>query len=414
MSKRRVVITGLGTINALGNNVQETWDNLVAGNSGVGNITRFEITEDYSTRIAAEIKDFDPKEHFDRKHLKKMDTYTQYALYAARQAMEDSGLNNTEFDHDRAGVIAGSGIGGMLTFENEVRKLVKSGPKRISPFFVPKMISNIGVAEIAIEHNLRGINFNVTSACASANHALGTAMRHIQYGDADIILSGGAEGAVTPLTVAGFSAMKALSTRNDDPQKACRPFDKERDGFIMAEGAGILVLEELEHALNRGAKIYAELIGYGATSDAFHITAPAEKGEGGARAAANAIKDAGIRPEEVDYVNAHGTSTPLNDKNETALYKTVFGEHAYNLKVNSTKSMLGHTLGAAGGIEAIACLKSIETGIIHPTVNYENPDPECDLNYVPNKAIECEVNVALSNSLGFGGHNGVVIFRKYK
>jgi 3-oxoacyl-[acyl-carrier-protein] synthase II len=276
------------------------------------------------------------------------------------------------------------------------------------------MISNIGVAEIAIEHNLRGINFNVTSACASANHALGTAFRHIQYGDADIILSGGAEGAVTPLTVAGFSAMKALSTRNDEPQKACRPFDKERDGFIMAEGAGILVLEELEHALKRGAKIYAEIIGYGATSDAFHITAPADKGEGGARAAANAIKDAGIRPEEVDYVNAHGTSTPLNDKNETALYKTVFGEHAYKLKVNSTKSMLGHTLGAAGGIEAIACLKSIETSIIHPTINYENADPECDLNYVPNEAIECDVKIALSNSLGFGGHNGVVIFRKYK
>ena len=413
MGKRRVVITGMGTINAVGHNVEETWKNLIAGKSGIGKISRFELTEEYASRIAAEIKNYDPKEHFDRKRIKKLDPYTQYALIAARQALENAGLINAEFDHDRAGVIMGSGIGGMLTFEEESAKFILKGPKRVSPFFVPKMISNIGVAEIAIDFNLRGINFNTVSACASANHALGTAFRTIQYGDADIIVSGGAEGAVTPLTVAGFSAMKALSTRNDEPEKACRPFDKERDGFIMAEGAGVLVLEELEHAQKRGAKIYAEIIGYGASCDAFHITAPAENGEGGARAAIQAIKDAGIKPEDIDYVNAHGTSTPLNDKNETAMYKTVFGDYAYKVKINSTKSMIGHTLGAAAGIEAIVCCKTIESGIIHPTINQEVPDPECDLDYVPNKAINHEVKIALSNSLGFGGHNSVLIFKKF-
>lgn len=413
MYKRRVVITGLGTINAVGHTVDETWLNLVSGKNGIGLITKFELSDEYASHIAAEIKNYDAKEHFDRKKIKKMDTYTQYALIAAREALNDSGLLKVDFDHDRTGVIAGSGIGGMITFENEAFKFVKSGPKRVSPFFVPKMISNIGVAEIAIEFNLRGINFNITSACASANHALGTAFRSIQYGDADIILSGGAEGAVTPLTLAGFSSMKALSTRNNEPEKACRPFDKERDGFIMAEGSGFLVLEELGHAQKRNAGIYAEIIGYGASCDAYHITAPAEKGEGGARAAFAAIKDAGIKPEDVDYINAHGTSTPLNDKNETAMYKTVFGDHAYKLKINSTKSMTGHTLGAAAGIEAIVCCKSIETGKLHPTLNYEIPDPDCDLDYVPNETIDLNVNIALSNSLGFGGHNGVVIFKKF-
>jgi len=413
MGKRRVVITGLGTINAVGHNVNETWENLIAGKCGIGTISRFELTEDYASRIAGEIKNYDPKEHFDRKRIKKLDPYTQYALIAAKQALEDADLINAKFDHDRAGVIMGSGIGGMLTFEQESSKFILKGPKRVSPFFVPKMISNIGVAEIAIDFNLRGINFNTVSACASANHALGTAFRTIQYGDADIIVSGGAEGAVTPLTVAGFSAMKALSTRNDEPEKACRPFDKERDGFIMAEGAGVLVLEELKHAQKRGAKIYAEIVGYGATSDAFHITAPAENGEGGARAAIQAIKDAGIKPEEVDYVNAHGTSTPLNDKNETAMFKTVFGNYAYRVKINSTKSMIGHALGAAAGIEGIVCCKTIKSGIIHPTINQEVADPECDLDYVPNKAIKHDVKIAISNALGFGGHNSVIVFKKY-
>jgi len=305
-----------------------------------------------------------------------------------------------------------TGIGGMESFEIEAVKLSQKGPKRISPFFIPKMIANIASAEIAIKYNFRGLNFNIASACASANHALGTAFRSLQYGDADIMLAGGSEASVTPLSVAGFSAMKALSTRNDEPLKACRPFDKERDGFVMAEGAGILVLEELEHAKKRGAKIYAEIVGYGATCDAFHVTAPAENGEGGARAMQLALNDAKITADKIDYINAHGTSTPLNDKNETAAIKTVFGKHAKNLKVNSTKSMTGHTLGAAAGIEAIACCKSLETGKIHPTTNYENPDPECDLDYVPNKAIEHKVDYALSNSLGFGGHNGVIIFKK--
>ncbi len=409
---RRIVITGLGTFTAIGKNTNETWENLLAGKSGIGKISNFEITDDYAAQIAGEIKDFDPKDHFERKSIKKMDRYTMLALIAAKEAMEDSGLLETEFNHDKAGVMVATGIGGMESFEIEAVKLSQKGPKRISPFFIPKMIANIASAEIAIKYNFRGLNFNIASACASANHALGTAFRSLQYGDADIMLAGGSEASVTPLSVAGFSAMKALSTRNDEPLKACRPFDKERDGFVMAEGAGILVLEELEHAKKRGAKIYAEIVGYGATCDAFHVTAPAENGEGGARAMQLALNDAKITADKIDYINAHGTSTPLNDKNETAAIKTVFGKHAKNLKVNSTKSMTGHTLGAAAGIEAIACCKSLETGKIHPTTNYENPDPECDLDYVPNKAIEHKVDYALSNSLGFGGHNGVIIFKK--
>ncbi len=410
---RRIVVTGLGAFTPIGKNTNETWKNLLAGKSGIGKISNFEITDDYAAQIAGEIKDFDPKNHFDRKAIKKMDRYTMLALIAAKEAMEDSGLLETEFNHDKAGVMVATGIGGMESFEIEAVKLSQKGPKRISPFFIPKMIANIASAEIAIKYNFRGLNFNIASACASANHALGTAFRSLQYGDADIMLAGGSEASVTPLSVAGFSAMKALSTRNDEPLKACRPFDKERDGFVMAEGAGILVLEELEHAKKRGAKIYAEIVGYGATCDAFHVTAPAENGEGGARAMQLALNDAKITADKIDYINAHGTSTPLNDKNETAAIKTVFGEHAYKLKVNSTKSMTGHTLGAAAGIEAMACCKSLETGKIHPTINYENPDLNCDLNYVPNKAIEHKVSYALSNSLGFGGHNGVIIFKKH-
>ncbi|MCK4652849.1 MAG: beta-ketoacyl-ACP synthase II [Candidatus Cloacimonetes bacterium] len=413
MDSRRVVITGLGTLNAVANTVDETWEKLLAGKSGIDHIKNFEITEEYSSRIAGEVKNLNTDEYFDRKRLKRLDRFAIYALIASKQAINDSGLLNTEFNHDCAGVIIASGIGGMETFESETYKMFKSGPKRISPFFIPKMIANIASAEVAIEFNFRGINFNIASACASANHALGTSYRSIQYGDADIMFCGGTEASVTPLSVGGFCAMRALSTRNDDPQKASRPFDKERDGFIMAEGAAVLVLEEMEHALKRGAKIYAEIVGYGASCDAFHITAPAENGEGGARAMKMAIDDAGLKPEEIDYINAHGTSTPLNDKNETAALKTVFGDHAYKLKISSTKSMVGHMLGAAAGIEAIACIKSIETGKIHPTINQENPDPECDLDYVPNKAIDYNVNVALSNSLGFGGHNGVTIFKKF-
>ena len=413
MNKRRIVITGMGTINALGHNVDETWKNLLAGKSGVDHITNFEITDEYTSRIAGEIKNYDPKKYFERKKLKKMDPYTQYALIASKEAIEDSGLINADFNHDRAGVIVSSGIGGMLTFEEEAYKMERKGPKRISPFFIPKMISNIASAEIAIEFDLRALNFNISSACASANHAIGTAYRSIQYGDADIMITGGAEGSVTPLAVAGFCSMRALSTRNDEPQKACRPFDKDRDGFIMAEGGGVIVLEEMEHALNRGAKIYAEVVGYGASCDAYHITAPSENGEGGARAMQMAIDDAGISPDKIDYINAHGTSTPLNDPTETTAIKTILGEHARKVKISSTKSMTGHTLGAAAGIEAIVCCKSITTGKLHPTINYENPDPACDLDYIPNESIEMEVNYTLSNSLGFGGHNGVVIFKNF-
>ncbi len=412
MNKRRVVITGMGTINAVGHNVEETWTSLLEGKSGVARITNFDISA-YPAQIAGEIKNYDPIEHFDRKTIGKLDNYTQFAIIAARQAIKDSGFLESSFDPDRAGVITGAGIGGMLTFEEEARKLIEHGPRRVSPFFIPKMISNIAAASIAIEFKLKGINFNCVSACASANHAIGTSFRTIQYGDADIIVSGGTEAAVTPLSIAGFCSLKALSTRNDEPQKACRPFDKDRDGFIMAEGAGMLVLEELEHALKRNAKIYGEIVGYGATDDAFHITAPAENGEGGARAMIMAIKDAGIKPENIDYINAHGTSTQLNDKNETIAIKTVFGEHAKKVTINSTKSMIGHSLGAAAAIEAIVCCLSIKDQKVHPTINIENPDPECDLDYNPYGVKEMDIEYTLSNSLGFGGHNGVIIIKKY-
>lgn len=413
MAKRRVVITGIGAITPVGHNVAETWENLLQGKSGIGMITHFDTTG-LPVRIAAEIKNFNPEEHFDHKEVKKLDLYTQYSMIAAREAVKDSGFTTTDFDPTRAGVITGAGIGGILTLEEEAVNCHVKGPRRISPFFIPKMIGNIAAAHISIEHNLKGINFNVMSACASANHALGTALRSIQYGDADIIVSGGAEAAVSPLAVGGFSAMRALSTRNDDPETASRPFDAERDGFVMSEGAAFLVLEELEHALARGAKIYAELAGYGATGDAYHITAPAEGGEGSSRAMLMAMKDAGMQPTDIDYINAHGTSTPLNDKGETQSIKTTFGDYAYQVKVNSTKAMVGHMLGAAAAIEAIVCTKTIETGLIHPTVNLINRDPNCDLNYTPNTAIEFTVNAALSNSLGFGGHNSAIIIKRYQ
>ncbi|MCB5234481.1 MAG: beta-ketoacyl-ACP synthase II [Candidatus Cloacimonetes bacterium] len=413
MMKRRVVITGIGAITPVGHSAQETWQSLVDGVCGTGLITRFD-TEGLPVRIAAEVKDYEPEKHFDHKEARRIDLYTQFAMIAAREAVKDAKLETGNFVPERVGVITGAGIGGILTFEEECIKCHTAGPRRISPFFIPKMIGNIAAAHISIEHNFKGINFNVMSACASANHALGTAMRAIQYGDADIILSGGTEAAVTPLAVGGFSSMRALSTRNDDPKTASRPFDKERDGFVMSEGAAILVLEELEHAKKRGARIYGELKGYGATGDAFHITAPTEDGEGSSRAMQMAIADAGLKPEDIDYINAHGTSTPLNDKGETQSIKTVFGERAYKIKINSTKSMVGHMLGAAAGLEAIACVKSIETGIIHPTMNLVNPDPECDLDYTPNKAVKHTVNAALSNSLGFGGHNSAIIITRYE
>jgi len=413
MTKRRVVITGMGAITPVGHNVTQTWQSLINGVSGVAMITRFDASG-LPSQIAAEVKNYNPEEHFDHKEVKKLDLYTQFAMIAAREAVNDAGITPGSFDPDRVGVITGAGIGGILTFEEECIKCINQGPRRISPFFIPKMIGNIAAAHISIEHNFKGINFNVMSACASANHAIGTSMRAIQYGDADIIISGGTEAAVTPLAVGGFTSMRALSTRNDDPKAASRPFDAQRDGFVMSEGSAIIVLEELEHAKARGAKIIAELAGYGATGDAYHITAPTEDGEGSTRAILMAIKDAGMTINDIDYINAHGTSTPLNDKGETQAIKTAFGERAYQIKINSTKSMVGHMLGAAAATEAIACIKTIETGIIHPTINLVNPDPDCDLDYVPNCAQKLEVNAALSNSLGFGGHNSSIVIKRYQ
>ncbi len=411
--KKRVVITGMGALSPVGNNVEETWQSLIDGKGGIGLITRFDAS-DLPAKIAAEVKDFNPEEHFEPNQIRKLDLYTQFALVAAREAVKDAKiLEDEKIDKDRVGVITGVGIGGILTFEEECIKSYTRGPRRISPFFIPKMIGNIAAAHIAIENGFKGPNFNVMSACASANHALGTALRTIQYGDADIVISGGTEAAVTALAVGGFCAMRALSTRNDDPETASRPFDTDRDGFVMSEGAAYLVLEDLEHALARGAHIYAEVAGYGATDDAFHITAPTDDGEGSSRAMLAAIHDAGMKPEDVQYINAHGTSTPLNDKGETQSIKAVFGDHAYKLKINSSKSMVGHMLGAAAGIEAIVCVKTIETGIVHPTINLINPDPLCDLDYTPHKAVEAKVDVALSNSLGFGGHNAALIIKRY-
>ncbi len=410
--KRRVVITGLGAVTPVGLNVADLWENLLSGRSGISLIEKFDTT-DFTSKIAGEIKNFNAEDYFDKKEIKKLDLYTQFALVAAREAMKDAGLNPGSYNPDRAGCVMGAGIGGIWTFQEETEKFFNKGAKRVSPFFIPKMISNIAAGHIAIENNLKAINFNVVSACASANHAIGTSLRSIQYGDADIIITGGAEGAVNPMAMAGFCAMKALSTRNDEPNRASRPFDMERDGFVMSEGAGMIVLEEMEHALARGAKIYAELAGYGASCDAYHVTAPAEGGEGSARAIAFAINDAGLNPADIDYVNAHGTSTPLNDKNETSAIKTVFGESIANLSINSTKSMVGHMLGAAAGIEAIVCCLSIRDNKIHATLNYENPDPECDLNYTPNKSIDKEVRAAVSNSLGFGGHNSAIVIKKF-
>lgn len=412
-NKRRVVVTGIGTLNALAHTVEETWEKLIAGETGIGLITRFD-TENLTSKIAAEVKGYNGEDYFDSKTIKRMDLYTQYAMVAGKKALEDSGALEIDYNPDLFGVILGAGIGGITTFTEEAYKMFEYGPRRISPFFIPKMISNIAAADLSIKYNLKGVNYTCVSACASANHAMGSALRAIQYGDADIILTGGSEAAITPLAMGGFCSMRALSTRNDEPEKACRPFDKGRDGFVMGEGAALLVFEEREQALNRGAKIYAEVIGFGCTSDSYHITAPDPQGDGTARAIKHALKDANIQPADVDYVNAHGTSTPLNDKTETLAIRTVFGEHADSLKVNSTKSMLGHSLGAAAGLEAMACIMTINTGIIHPTLNYEEPDPECDLDYVPNKAVEHKVKIAISNSLGFGGHNSVLVLKKHE
>ncbi len=414
---RRVVITGLGAITPLGQTVKETWENLVKGKSGVGYIDRFD-TSSLPVKIAAQIRNFDPLKRLSQKEagvpIKKLDLFSIYALWAADEAIEDSALLRGPFDPDRVGVIIASGIGGVETLEREIIVGYTKGYDRISPYLVPMMIPDMASGLIAIKYRFKGPNYCTVSACASSAHAIGDAFRLIRYGDADVMIVGGSEAPIIPTAVAGFSSMKALSTRNEEPEKASRPFDRDRDGFVMGEGAAVLVLEEYEHAMRRGAKIYAELVGYGATADAYHITAPCVDGEGAVKCMLRALEDAKLSPDEVDYINAHGTSTKLNDAVETLAIKKVFGERAYKIPVSSTKSMIGHLLGAAGAIEALATIMTIHTGIIHPTINYENPDPECDLDYVPNEARKKEVNVAISNSFGFGGHNVCLAFKKFE
>jgi len=411
--RRRVVVTGIGAVTPIGLSVEEFWNALITGKSGVDYITYFD-TRDYDTKIAAEVKNFDPLKFIDRKTVQRMDLFTQFAMAATAMAVEDARLPLDKLDHERVGVIYGSGIGGMWTYHRQQETVYQyGGPQRISPFFVPMMISDIAAGYIAMRYSFKGPNYATTSACATSAHAIADAMMIIQRGDADVVVTGGSEAAICPMGVGGFNAMKALSTRNDEPQKASRPFDAQRDGFVIGEGAGTLILEELNHALSRGARIYAELAGVGLTADAYHITQPAPGGEGAVRAMRLALKDANLRPEDVDYINAHGTSTPPNDRTETQAIKTAFGDHAYKLLVSSTKSMTGHLLGAAGAVEAIVSILSIVNNEAPPTINYEFPDPECDLNYVPNKPIKKNINVAMSNAFGFGGHNATLIFKRF-
>ena len=409
----RVVITGMGVLAPNGNNVSEYWNALTAGQSGIDHITHFDTT-DFPVKISGELSNFDPEQHFERKEVRKLDPFTAYALVASNEAIRMSGLDAGGFDSERAGVMLGCGIGGITTLLEEHVVLRNRGARRVSPFFVTKLIANIAGGQIAIKWDLQGSNQTVNSACASATDAIGLALRVIQSGTADIMVAGGTEASIRDLPLAGFSKIRALCNTADPPQSASRPFDKDRNGFIMGEGAGILVLETEEHAKSRGATILGELAGYGATNDAFHVTQPAEGGAGAVKAMQLAIEDAGAKPEEVDYINAHGTSTPYNDKNETVAIKTVFGDHARKLKISSTKSMTGHLLGASGVIEAIAALKAIEKQIVPPTINYMTPDPDCDLDYVPNTAEETQVNSVLSNTFGFGGHNAVVFMRKWQ
>ena len=409
----RVVVTGMGALAPNGNSVSEYWDALTAGQSGIDHITYFDTT-DFPVKIAGEVSNFDPEQYFERKEVRKLDPFSVYALVASNEAIKMSGLDAGGFDPQRAGVMLGCGIGGITTLLAEHVVLQNRGARRISPFFVTKLIANIAGGQIAIKWDLQGPNQTVTSACASATDAIGLALRLIQSGSADIMVAGGTEASICDLPLAGFSTIRALCNAADPPQSASRPFDKDRGGFVMGEGAGILVLETEEHAVSRGATILGELAGYGSTNDAFHVTQPAEGGAGAVKAMQLAIEDAGAEPEEVDYINAHGTSTPYNDKNETAAIKTVFGDHARKLKISSTKSMTGHLLGASGGIEAIASLKAIEKQTIPPTINYTTPDPDCDLDYVPNTAEETQVNSVLSNTFGFGGHNAVVFMRKWQ
>ncbi|BDV43191.1 3-oxoacyl-[acyl-carrier-protein] synthase 2 [Geotalea uraniireducens] len=408
---RRVVVTGVGAVSPLGTGNQKNWEALAAGKSGINLITRFDAS-DLPVRIAGEVKDFNAEEYIDKKEVKKMDLFIQYAMGAAHYAMEDSGLQITEENAERVGVLVGAGLGGLPTIEKYHSALLEGGYKKISPFFIPMLIINLAPGHISIKYGAKGPNLSSVSACATGTHSIGDAYHIIKRGDADAMIAGGTESTVTPLGIGGFSVMKALSTRNDSPTEASRPFEKSRDGFVLAEGAGIVVLEEYEAAKKRGAKIYAEVIGYGLTGDAYHLTAPAPEGEGAARCMKMALANAGVRPEEIDYINAHGTSTPFNDFFETQAIKRVFGDHAKKLMVSSTKSMTGHLLGAAGGVEAVFTMMAMDKGVVPPTINYQEADPECDLDYVPNTARDAKITCAISNTFGFGGTNASLLFRK--
>lgn len=412
MTKKRVVVTGVGAVTPVGNDIETSWNNIKAGKSGVGPLTRLNADE-YPAKVAAEVKDFNIEEYLEKKDARKMDRFTHFAVASALMAVKDAKLEFTDDNAHRIGVWVGSGIGGMETFENQFETFLNRGYRRVSPFFVPMMIPDMAAGQVSITLGAKGVNSCTVTACATGTNSIGDAFKVIQRGDADVMISGGAEAPITRMSVAGFCANTALST-NPDPQTASRPFDKNRDGFVIGEGAGLVVLEELEHALARGAHIYAEIVGYGSTGDAYHITAPAPAGEGGARAMKMALDDGGLTPEDIDYINAHGTSTDYNDKFETLAVKEVFGEHAYKLAISSTKSMTGHLLGAAGGVEAIFSILAIQDSILPPTINYETPDPECDLDYVVNEAREREIKAVMSNSLGFGGHNATIVFKKYQ
>lgn len=409
---RRVVVTGLGAITPIGNNVEEFWSSLKEKKVGFGPITYFD-TADYKAKLAAQVKDFDPKKHMDPKAAKRMEQFCQFAVIATKEALEDAGIDMEKEDPFRVGVSVGSGIGSLQSIEREYKKLLEKGPGRVNPLLVPLMISNMAAGNVSIQFGLKGKCINVVTACATGTHSIGEAFRSIQYGEADVMVAGGAEASITPIGVAGFTALTALST-SEDPLRASIPFDAERNGFVMGEGAGIVVLESLEHAQERGAKIYAELAGYGATCDAYHITSPAEDGSGAAKAMEVAIADAGLKPEDVDYINAHGTSTHHNDLFETKAIKLALGDHAKKVKINSTKSMIGHLLGAAGGVEFITCVKSIEDGFVHATAGLSVDDPECDLDYVKGDGVAMDVNCAISNSLGFGGHNSTLLVKKFR
>lgn len=410
--KRRVVVTGLGVVTPVGIGNKCFWQNICDGKSGISRVTHFNV-DDYPTRIGAEVLDFQPSDYLDRKEVRRMDRFCQFAVAAAMIALKDAAIDTAVINGERAGVSVGSGIGGIYTIEEQMKVLYEKGPRRISPFLVPMLIANMASGYISIQFGMKGPNTTSVTACSTGTHSIGEAFKMIQRNDADLMVAGGSEAAFTPLAFAGFCAMRAMSTRNEEPERASRPFDMDRDGFVMGEGAGVMILESLEHALSRGAKIYAEVIGYGLSADAYHMTAPDPDGSGARRCMSMALQDADLQPEEMDYINAHGTSTDLNDKTETAAIKAVFGEHAFRLAVSSTKSMIGHLLGAAGGVEAVVCVLAMETGKIPPTINYETPDPDCNLDYVPNQAREQEVSVTMSNSFGFGGTNASLIFRKF-